>query len=1364
MVLLQRSLEPGESTSSLFKSVTLDCNANLAAEKVCYDTPTGTVCEEPDDDDAYDKYHLVVTVQTSDEDFPREDEHYTVTIDPNGGEYNGSTDVYSASLNYGTVIDLSQAVYVGHDLEYWTFNETDTYTESSITVEDNISLKANWISSTWHTITVDPNGGNFEGHTTSYETSVREGTNFTLSDAEPTKDNFLFDGWTINGVALTNYTFPVNEDLTILANWSPIIAQNNRTNKFYRSITAAEAEAVSGDTISLVADAEEEFTNTKNITLNLNALRLNGSITNNGTLTLLNGEVNSDAGAAVTNNGTLTMGINDYKDDGTVDIQPNYIRLIGTDTGLKQNGEFNFYDGFIEGDIALDGGYNDSPFYRKTFDDEIVHFFPFIDKNQEKDCQHAALESSDLAVSKTAVNGDIYYYSVQDNINTSIRTGYKIYIVREGFSTGEPLTVPENTDITIDIDGHTFTATDTITVNGKSTIEDSKSTINSETGEVEYAGNIQTPQTTIINGELVMKNSRMTGTTINDAIQNNATLTMRGGRIGATTGYVMQPKTGATLDLDEKSSLYSTSTNKATIYNSLNNFIWSSTSKIKSNYVGIQNASDSSTVTMNNGTIEANQYGITGGTVVLNSGSIIVNNTGNRPSAGINATTATMNGGSISLTSNASGGTDCTKTSNYCASGINASSLTIEDGSIYAEGPGTNTSGASGTLTINGGTITVVGTNNHTNGTRGNNTINGGTITATTTGSGRAAGVVGYNGARTKITGGTITSTATGSGSSYAALQNTNDCYVGCGGSPITINGGNLSAHSETGVASGVYISHRVISTTITNGSISSDSTSGTSYGVYSYGATITGGNISGKSYGIYANNSAVTIGNDDETVNIDTPEITSEGIALHEGSYSFYDGILRGGAKAYSEGVIKTIADGFAVHFDSQTIGEISYAVAYLSTEEYVARIGEAKYTKLSDAIGASEENDIIELIADNHLFYAFNIPAEKSFTLKTNGFKIIVSTPITNNGKMSIINNSTSSNPVFGHQENEYYITNNAGAELALSNIAINSPNGINNKGLLNLDNTSITSSQTAINNTGRLVASNNQTIVGTSYALYNDGGTISLSDGDITGKIYNNSGETELINSSASQSGNSVLDFITNNGTMKLNAFEATFATEYTSSSSTTLYPRTLYNAGTLIASNNSSIKHVGGSSDTTYRQNIVALYNDGGNVQTSNTTYEANGITAKSRSTSRYAYGIYNPAGEIEITSGTVLARDIVSSYGIWNGSGSIIIGTPEPIDSPNYGGDNADVSTTEPAITATAKNSSYSGIGVKNASGGRVEYYDGKISGNTAAFAEEPTVTEHFYEVCTELDTSVTPNLYTARLFWMRDGQSTCANN
>ena len=1230
---------------------------------------------------------------------------------------------------------MSQAVYVGHDLEYWTFNETDTYTESSITVEDNISLKANWISSTWHTITVDPNGGNFEGHTTSYETSVREGTNFTLSDAEPTKDNFLFDGWTINGVALTDYTFPVNEDLTILANWSPIIAQNNRTSKFYRSITAAEAEAVSGDTISLVADAEEEFTNTKNITLNLNALRLNGSITNNGTLTLLNGEVNSDAGAAVTNNGTLTMGINDYKDDGTVDIQPNYIRLIGTDTGLKQNGEFNFYDGFIEGDIALDGGYNDSPFYRKTFDDEIVHFFPFIDKNQEKDCQHAALESSDLAVSKTAVNGDIYYYSIQDNINTSIRTGYKIYIVREGFSTGEPLTVPENTDITIDIDGHTFTATDTITVNGKLTIEDGKTTVetvdaqdnstampsingntfitpheDNKTTTITYAGTILTSQTTIINGELVVKNAKITGNTVNDtvAVNSGSILTMQEGALGATNAYALETSEGATYNLDRNSYLYSTNSERyAAVYNTTTNFIWDNPGIIYGEYYGLANARYTKS-TIKNGVIYGKNVGH-----YNNSDAVIV-----------------IDGGTIkSKTTGVSGKT------------------TIEDGNIVVTGTGT-LYGVSGQFTVNGGNITVTGTN--------------------ASSSNEAVGVVSGSG-ESVFNGGTVTVTNI-KGASTGVFSKAVDGYASSSNSTVRVNGGTISASSVNGEARGVrgntgaYNNARGI-IFISGGTISGTSENNTSYGVYGKENTIDGATIHGGTYGIYTmNNGETIIGNNSDAVSITIPEITGGEYALYNSAFKYYDGVLRGGTKAYQDGVIKAVADGHTVHFSSQTIDGIDYAIVYLEPEEYVAQIGGEKYTKLSDAIGASEENDVIELIADNHLFYALNIPTEKTFTLKTNGFKIAVSTPIANNGRVSIINNSTSSNPTFGHRESGYYITNNAGAELSLSNITINSTDGIDNKGILNLNNTTITSSGTAINNTGTVTASNNQVVTGTSYALYNNGGTITLNDGNITGKIYNNSGEIELINSSASQSGNSVLDFITNNGTMKLNAFEATFATEYTSSSSTTLYPRTLYNAGTLIASNNSSIKHVGGSSDTTYYQNIVALYNDGGNVQTSNTAYEANGITAKSRSTSRYAYGIYNPSGEIEITSGTVLARDIVSSYGIWNGSGSITIGTPEPIDSPNYGGDNADVSTTEPAITATAKNSSYSGIGVKNASGGRVEYYDGKISGNTAAFAEEPTVTEHFYEVCTELDTSVTPNLYTARLFWMRDGQSTCANN
>lgn len=61
-------LNPGESTSSLFKAVKLSCNADFGTDNVCHDTASGQVCEKPADQYEEARYHLFVTVQTISED------------------------------------------------------------------------------------------------------------------------------------------------------------------------------------------------------------------------------------------------------------------------------------------------------------------------------------------------------------------------------------------------------------------------------------------------------------------------------------------------------------------------------------------------------------------------------------------------------------------------------------------------------------------------------------------------------------------------------------------------------------------------------------------------------------------------------------------------------------------------------------------------------------------------------------------------------------------------------------------------------------------------------------------------------------------------------------------------------------------------------------------------------------------------------------------------------------------------------------------------------------------------------------------------------------------------------------------------
>ena len=1763
----KEDLEPGESTSSLFESVTLDCHANLTVNMVCYDTPEGRVCAEPDDDDAYDKYHLVVTVQTSDVDFPREDEHYTVTINPNGGEYNGSSNVYSESLQFGTVIDLTSISYTDHELVNWTKNGSDSYVGDTIRVTGPLTLKANWRSSIFHTISLDLAGGELGGETAIPDTQVRREEYYTLTDTEPTREGYLFDGWELSdGSMLTEHTWQVLSDETITAKWSLIVAQNGRTSKFYRSITAAEAEAQNGDTVSLVTDADEQFTNTKNIILNLNALKLNGSITNNGTLTLLNGEVENDNGVAVINNGTLTMGVDDFIDAETVNIENNYVRIKGTTAGMEQNGTFNYYDGYIEGEIALDGGYDDSPFYRRAFDDEEVHYFPFVDKSPDDDeLQRVILENSDLAVSKTTVGGDIYYYSLQNNINTSARTGYKIYIVREGWSTGEPITVPENTEITIDIEGHTFTATDTITINGKLTIEDSLTTIetlseqdnsnamisvngnvfstphsDNTTSIVSYAGNIWTPQTTVINGELIVEKTKITGNSSNDTVQNNGTLTMQDGAIGAAIGYVLHTTETGTFALNANSYLFSSSSNNPAVYNSINNYEWNAGGNIYGSYYGFTNSSSSglsitngtiygkrvgiygntsAAITLNGGIVESQRTGISGKTVVndgkilvvnktdtsttisgiitttqatVNGGEIIVLTTNNCETNGIytngsDGAKAYINGGTITasstngpayglqsgwsrtefvITGGTISGSSVSKTSygiygyisvtsatanyrrtvtggkitggtygiyladslrlvigdnsnavsitspeiiggqyaiyggdsssaqfydgvlrggvkayrenmitatpdatylyieasedylencwpktadNYLQVGgglfnsfaaayaaitgdtgtikvyddatiesahigsptgknitfdlnghkltlaqpiINNSNMAVVDsdpgkaGRLYNSNPSgtaftnngqltiesgllssvntvvTNTSGS--TLNIDGGTIvcskacisssgtnanpvtinitggtiqnatstdssvTGLSSNSYTNisftggiidfetsgtafgidggsttietdpnataisvkgsiarGASGTITLNSGKVTANATRYGFAlSGTVTMNGGyaiisstgtstservsgittttRATVNGGTITASSTG--------NETNGIYTnGSDGAKAYINGGTITASSTNGPAYGLQSGWSRTEFVITGGTISGSSVSKTSYGIYgyisvtsataNYRRTVTGGKITGGTYGIYlADSLRLVIGDNSNAVSITSPEIIGGQYAIYGGDSSsaqFYDGVLRGGVKAYRDGLVTAIAGNYALHFETQTIDDSDYEVCYLSPEQYVAQIGtDDKYTMLSDAISNAEPGDVIEIINDAAIFGTLTISSEKEFTIETNNYDIIFGGVIVNNGNVSIINN-LSNTTSFDYNMSKYLITNNAGATLSLTNIAIKSPYGIDNKGNATISNITIASANTALNNTGSATIGSSS-MTSPTYALYNDGGTLEATGAVIAkGQIYNNAGQISLSNSSATKSGENINNIFTNKDKMALSKVDASLVNTNYNASGTT-YIHTIYNIGNLTIADDSNINNAMNASNAfKYNQ---ALYNDGGTATIADSSLTTD--DALDTTTGSAAYGIYSPTGSLSLKSGSIsVKKGRGATYGIYTETGTIVLGTPEPETSPGYGRETADVSQSEPEIKAVGS----TGYGIKNASGGRVEYYDGKVSGNTAAFAEEPTITEHYYEVCTELDTTVTPNLYTARLFWMRDGQSSCGN-
>ena len=460
----------------------------------------------------------------------------------------------------------------------------------------------------------------------------------------------------------------------------------------------------------------------------------------------------------------------------------------------------------------------------------------------------------------------------------------------------------------------------------------------------------------------------------------------------------------------------------------------------------------------------------------------------------------------------------------------------------------------------------------------------------------------------------------------------------------------------------------------------------------------------------------------------------------------------MRGETGAYNDGTIKTIANHTTVHFTYSP----PYNSCYLVNETDVAQIGSTKYQQLSDAIEDANENNIIELLADNYLFYPLVVSSEKNVTIHTNSFDIITSNPITNNGKLIITNNnSNSSKPTFDYHGIEYFITNNLGATLELNNIAIDAAYAIENMGNLTINNTSITSSNIAIKNSGNITGNNN-VISGSEYATYINGGESSLSTIAITGKVYINSGKTSFTGGTIARSGTrdniSGTLAINADGEMNLDRIQAVYDFDcYAGSSVSSVYCYPINNAG-ILNFKDSSINEI--LNDRT-NGNIYTINNSG------NATFEGTNIVLDASASTTRPYSariINNTSGNVTIISGNFSVSD-KTVYGIYNDTGTVTIGVPEPTDSIHYGKDTADVSTTNPDIKAIGTST---GIGIKNNTG-KVYFYDGKITGTTSSLAEEPTGAEYLYHPCTFTDTTATPATHYTILKWMRDGQANCGD-
>ena len=449
------------------------------------------------------------------------------------------------------------------------------------------------------------------------------------------------------------------------------------------TISGSGREAISNESSGII---EIDGGNIDEIRNSGTAIVTGGNITssfvNSGTATITGGNI-SGRYSAVSNgkNGILTIGIKDGS------VNKSNPEIIGSESGVSNEGTFNFYDGTIKGKTsAISGAVT-----------EIEEGYEIITEKQDG---YEVKYLDKLPIAKL-VSTNAEYTDLQEAINASTN-GETIEILRDAtfISSTSTFEVPEEKNITIDLKGYILTRGNSILLNNKGslTITDSgKGEEDSKTyGKMENTGG--TVITNTESGTLEINNTTITSSST--AIVNNNT-----GNITINSGTI-------------------------TGYNGINN---AGTEKVIINGGSILSAggyhdayaspilnSSSGTVEINKGTIRATDAynqgirNISTGKIIIRDGT--VNGSINPGISNEREGTLEISGGSIDEIS--SSGTVIITGGNI-GSFWNSGSTTITSGTLGGFSNG-------GTAIITGGNISGSGVSNNRGGIL---TISGGTIT-----------------------------------------------------------------------------------------------------------------------------------------------------------------------------------------------------------------------------------------------------------------------------------------------------------------------------------------------------------------------------------------------------------------------------------------------------------------------------------------------------------------------------------------------------------------------------------------------------------------------------------------------------------
>ncbi len=150
--------------------------------------------------------------------------YYTVTFDLDGGEVKGKDLSKGVKVESGTELNLEnyKPEKSGHTFEGWLSGETKYAANAHITVNSDITLKAQWelIHVDKFTVTFDPAGGTLNGSAETLTFQAEKNDALDFSDYVPKRDTYTFKGWKTGETLYAEGTYTVADDVDFVAVWT----------------------------------------------------------------------------------------------------------------------------------------------------------------------------------------------------------------------------------------------------------------------------------------------------------------------------------------------------------------------------------------------------------------------------------------------------------------------------------------------------------------------------------------------------------------------------------------------------------------------------------------------------------------------------------------------------------------------------------------------------------------------------------------------------------------------------------------------------------------------------------------------------------------------------------------------------------------------------------------------------------------------------------------------------------------------------------------------------------------------------------------------------------------------------------------